>query len=788
MASHIQGRLPLSPHLNDDAEEAFALDSLKTGTLISLAKLCDDDCIAIFNKYEVQIVKKDQIIIQGTRMPNGLWSIPISTKPQHQANGILRTDKVKNELATYHHATMGGPVPSTLLRAIRRSHLTTFPGLTTNLISKHLDKSVATSLGHQDQEAKNLRSTQLPNPALNKETVLPEQFDQDIAPTLATRTDQICALLVDKRELIKSYSDQTGRFPIPSSRGNNYLFILYHQDTNTIHAVAIPNRQAASIRDAWEDTHKVLVRQGHAPELHILDNECSADMRKAFEKYNIKFQRVPPHEHRVNAAERGIRTYKNHFVTILCNADSNFPITEWDRLLAQTTLTLNLLRSSRIHPSLSAHASLFGNFDFNRTPMAPPGTKVVAHETSDNRASFAQHGKVGWYIGPSPEHYRCWKCYFEDTMKERDVLKVDFFPEKIPFPKFEREEYLRQTAEDMLHLLTPDKKSPLLAPLEFGPPVLNAFAKVAKILGRAMSPPDPPSAPIVLPTIQEVIPPAPVAIAPRVPPLVIPNVPANLRPPRVDQETPRPSTTFPAPVAAPRVPASTAKVNDVPHHTSSTTRLRASPRFNAAYKHRLNSRRSARVHLAQSVQHDPTIAGKMYNPDTGKAETIDTLLNGPDGTIWTHSLTNEWGRCTRGLTKNRTKESTIIGQQTMVFIKPHEVPHGRKVTYANFVCTMRPGKSEVYRIRMTVGGDRLEAYQDVRSPAVGIIDTKLHLNSTISDASSGARYCTADIKDFFLGSTMKVFQYMRIHRRYVPQAIIDEYELTDSDFDAKGYI
>jgi hypothetical protein len=262
----------------------------------------------------------------------------------------------------------------------------------------------------------------------------------------------------------------------------------------------------------------------------------------------------------------------------------------------------------------------------------------------------------------------------------------------------------------------------------------------------------------------------------------------NLRPPRVDQETPRPSTTFPAPVAAPRVPASTAKVNNVPHHTSSTTRLRASPRFNAAYKHRLNSRRSARVHLAQSVQHDPTIAGKMYNPDTGKAETIDTLLNGPDGTIWTHSLTNEWGRCTRGLTKNRTKESTIIGQQTMVFIKPHEVPHGRKVTYANFVCTMRPGKSEVYRIRMTVGGDRLEAYQDVRSPAVGIIDTKLHLNSTISDASSGARYCTADIKDFFLGSTMKVFQYMRIHRRYVPQAIIDEYELTDSDFDAKGYI
>jgi hypothetical protein len=74
---------------------------------------------------------------------------------------------------------------------------------------------------------------------------------------------------------------------------------------------------------------------------------------------------VPAKEHRVNAAERAIRIYKNHFVTTFCNADSNFPITKWDRLLPQTALTLNLLHSSRIHPSLLAHALLFANFDFN---------------------------------------------------------------------------------------------------------------------------------------------------------------------------------------------------------------------------------------------------------------------------------------------------------------------------------------------------------------------------------------------------------------------------------------
>jgi hypothetical protein len=98
-----------------------------------------------------------------------------------------------------------------------------------------------------------------------------------------------------------------------------------------------------------------------------------------------------------------------------------------------------------------------------------------------------------------------------------------------------------------------------------------------------------------------------------------------------------------------------------------------------------------------------------------------------------------------------------------------------------------PGKAERYRIRMTVGGDRLDAYQDVRSPAVGITDTKLDINSTISDAKNGARYCTGDLKDFFLCSIMRIFQYMRVHRRSIPQEILDAYNLDNTHFDSKGY-
>jgi hypothetical protein len=785
MKATLHGILPLSTALSDNAQSAFALNDLKTGTLISLSQLCDDDCIAVFNKYNVQIVKNDQIIITGKRLDNGLWSIPITPPATHQANGILRLDKPKTELAQYFHATLGSPVPSTLIRAIRRGHLTTWPGLTTQLISKHLPKSIATTLGHQDQEAKNIRSTK----NTTQKNIFPvdeKEMLEDLSPSLEPRTHQLCAMLFDKSEILTSYSDQTGRFHIPSSRGNNYIFVLYNRDTNSIHAVAIPNRQAANIRDAWEKTHKLLVHQGHPPELHILDNECSQSLKDAFAKHHVAFQRVPPKEHRVNAAERAIRTFKNHFVAILCTVDSRFPLSEWDRLLPQAELTINLLRSSRIHPSLSAYASLHGNFDFNRTPVAPPGTRIVAHVAADTRTSFGQHGKVGWYIGPSPEHYRCYKCYFEDTGSERDVLKVDFFPEKIPFPSVSPTDYLKQTAEDMLHLLRQPPASDLHKPLHFGAPILNAFTQVADILGRAIQLPSTPTPP---PTILTSPLPVPLTrVNPPTPPLTTQSPPAQssvslprrpVTPPRVVSPIPPPMSVF--------TPIPDIESPPPPKTTTPDAPLRVSPRTRPSRLH-FDPRTHQKISLAQALlQYDPSIPGKMINPTTGRPETMDTLLAGPDSETWRRSLTNEWARCMQGITKNRPTHEHIAGNNTMFFILPNDVPRGRKVTYANFVCTMRPGKAEPMRVRMTVGGDRLDAFQDVRSPAIGLTDTKLHLNSVISDAHKGARYCTADIKDFFLGSEMKQFQYMKIHKKYVTPDIMEAYNLTDAHFDSKGF-
>ena len=96
-------------------------------------------------------------------------------------------------------------------------------------------------------------------------------------------------------------------------------------------------------------------------------------------EYKTTFQFVPSHTHQANIAERAIQTFKNHFKTGLASVDPDFPISEWDRLLEQAFITLNLLQASHVHPKLSAYAYLFGNYDFNKNPLAPPGTKVIVH-------------------------------------------------------------------------------------------------------------------------------------------------------------------------------------------------------------------------------------------------------------------------------------------------------------------------------------------------------------------------------------------------------------------------
>ena len=135
-----------------------------------------------------------------------------------------------------------------------------------------------------------------------------------------------------------------------------------------------------------------------------MDNKASNILKMAMITMDIKYQLVTPSNHRSNNAEMSIQTFKKNFISGICSVDKDFNLQLWDILLQQVTISINLLRQSRIHPYLSAHMHIFGELDYNRILLSPPGTRVVIHNSPNDIVSWEPHGESGWYIGPAMEH------------------------------------------------------------------------------------------------------------------------------------------------------------------------------------------------------------------------------------------------------------------------------------------------------------------------------------------------------------------------------------------------
>ena len=205
----------------------------------------------------------------------------------------------------------------------------------------------------------------------------------------------------------KIYTDQTGRFPITSSKGNKYILVEYHYDSNTIHAETLKTRTGLEFITSYHKLYSLLTNRGLKPSIHILENECTNVLIFFMREVNEKFQLVPPHNHRINSSEWAIRTFKEYLISGLSSTRKYFPLHLWSQIIPHASLTLNLLRKSRMNPKLSGYDQLYWKLKYNATPLAPPGTQIIFHEKPTTRGTWAANGVKGWYIGPSMEHYRC---------------------------------------------------------------------------------------------------------------------------------------------------------------------------------------------------------------------------------------------------------------------------------------------------------------------------------------------------------------------------------------------
>ncbi len=344
MKASSKGHLPFN--LPAQATECHCVPKLHT-PLLSIGQACDAHCTAIFtsdqmhllHNKDVDITMKATPILTGTRTNNGLWMVPVTTKPKpttHLCNSAY-TQRNTKDLTLFLHAALGYPPTKTLCQAIDKGFLATFPGLHSKAARKHIHNSIPTLMGRLTRTRGGIRPTH--NPASDPDGFQPPPM---LEPT---KREHLVGSAVFKMNDLKGLicTDLPGRFPFISSRGNNYIFVLYDYDSNAILATPIKSRQTQHLIQGYDFCYNLLKKAGIIPTLQRLDNEVSKELIASIESKHVEYQLANAHDHRHNLAERAICTFKSHFISILNGTDSCCLPHLWCRLIPQAVTTLNML-------------------------------------------------------------------------------------------------------------------------------------------------------------------------------------------------------------------------------------------------------------------------------------------------------------------------------------------------------------------------------------------------------------------------------------------------------------
>jgi hypothetical protein len=164
-------------------------------------------------------------------------------------------------------------------------------------------------------------------------------------------------------------------------------------------------------------------------------------------------------------------------MTLLCRPHLSIALV--GQTLPQAEITLDLLRTLRLHPQLSAAAHFHGLVDYNKTFFAPPGCKIIAHEKPGKRSTWAPHVQHEYSLGPAMHHYRCQNVYISSSASERTVDTLEFFPHNHQMPQLSSTDRLIMAAKDMTDALQyPHPEVPFA---HVGDDTISALAELAAI-------------------------------------------------------------------------------------------------------------------------------------------------------------------------------------------------------------------------------------------------------------------------------------------------------------------
>jgi hypothetical protein len=137
------------------------------------------------------------------------------------------------------HAVCGYPVKSTWLKAIKAGNFVGWPILTERNINKYYLDTNKTPKVHMNQTQKNVQST--------------KRFPLESFSTTEMQGKKVRDVYVkvyDTRET--TFSDQKGKFPTRSKRGNKYIMVMVEVDSNAILVEPLKNCKDAKLIHSYK--------------------------------------------------------------------------------------------------------------------------------------------------------------------------------------------------------------------------------------------------------------------------------------------------------------------------------------------------------------------------------------------------------------------------------------------------------------------------------------------------------------------------------------------------------
>jgi hypothetical protein len=820
ITSKATGELQIAPELAPIVAHIFDDVDLHR-SLLAGADVCNLGCAAVLTRDGLTVVHGDKVVLHRDKAPRDpLWAVPLSDVapadgaahctdavtdgPLGESNNVVSHQHDADYVA-FIHAALCSPSVQSLGDALRLGFLGNLPRLTNKMLTNNAPASLATAKGHLNRNRQSQRSKPSADrpPANAPPSVAAQSTDAlsahspDDRLEAAPEDPELSNTVISKvLELSgQNNSDLTGKLHVTSSRGNCYILVSVFN--SYIHLEPMSSREGAQYVAATRRTVEFFRALGHDVTYQRMDNETSRSLENYMAQEKIVIQYVPPQNHRANPAERAIQTAKNHFISAMAGTNPNFPTDQWDELLPQVEITMNLIRPSSADPLISAYEAVHRHkYDFLAHPLAPCGTLVLVHDAPDKRSTFANHGVTGYYLGPALKHYRCFRVHMIATRRERISDSLAWFPAPLVMPGSNPAELVYAALHDLsVAMSAVADNSSLVVPNalgQFRQLTATATEAIRSSAALFLPPPAAESGVLLEDTLRLSVPPAPAAAEQRVvmsqpvmaervtvasPPAasaqrVVPATAPALHSMATSPTVP-PAEEVPVTAIVPRLtpsiaPAAATTVVPTPDGSVRPTRDHSKPaRFRSIANvdsNDLSNQEFADLldNILEDDPHPDELALRDLpmvdlNAICAPLKHSDTKL-GPDADLWWEADAEEFDR--------------LFDTATMKPIYARDKPSERLASYLSPQASIKNKLGVLLRrTRNTYGGTQSDYKGPVAANTADLPTIKLFLNAALSQ---NQRVVCADIKDFYLGTEMERPEYMRILRKQLPKRTMEQ--------------